>query len=137
MSSEKIDPLVFRNKDNPELKKWYDTRNFILNPSTIYYFQSIKSEWDSNQYLHVEDLAINRISFNTAHHGVPFLNANLPYVINCSSSALTQMKKKINNPLIFSIRVIGVIQTIFAVSVIIKNELKKLYINTMLKLKLL
>lgn len=134
-TSEEINPLLFRNKDNPELKKWYDTRNFISNPSTIYYFQSVKSKWDSSQYSLIKDIPIHRISFNTSNHGVPFLSANLPYVINYSTSTLIQMTKKINSPLIFSVRTIGVTRTILALSVIIKFGFKKLYINTVLKLK--
>jgi hypothetical protein len=134
-TDEKINPLLFRNRNNPELKKWYDTRNFISDPSTIYYFQSIKSNWDISQYLIVKDIPINRISFNTSNHGVPFLSANLPHVINYSALKLTQMTKKMNHPLIFSIRTIGVISTILALSVIIKFGFKKLYINTVLKLK--
>lgn len=132
-SCEAMDPLIFRNQNNRELRDWYDTRNFISNPSSIYYFQSINSKWDINQYDHIKDLKINQISFRTSNHGVPFLSANLPDVINLSTLSLNQLTEKINNPLIFSIRTIGIIRTIVALTVIVKFGLKKIYIYTILK----
>lgn len=132
-SCEALDPLIFRNKDNVNLRNWYDTRNFISNPSSIYYFQSINSKWDIKQYDHIRDLKINQIPFKTSNHGVPFLSANLPDVINFSTLRLDQLTKKINNPLIFSIRTIGIIRTVVALTVIVKFGLKKIYIYTILK----
>lgn len=132
-SSEALDPLIFRNKDNLNLRNWYDTRNFISNPSTIYYFQSINSKWDIDQYDHIKDLKINQIPFKTSNHGVPFLSANLPEVLNFSTLTLNQLTKKINNPLTFSIKTIGIIRTISALTVIVKFGLKKIYIYTILK----
>lgn len=132
-SCEAMDPLIFRNQNNRELRDWYDTRNFISNPSSIYYFQSINSKWDITQYDHIKDLKINQISFRTSNHGVPFLSANLPDVINLSTLSLNQLTEKINNPLIFSIRTIGIIRTIIALTVIVKFGLKKIYIYTILK----
>lgn len=128
-SSETIDPLIFRNRENNELLKWYDTRNFITNPLSIYYFKSNKSSWDIEQHIHVQDIPINCIKFNTNNHGIPFLNANLPFIINSSTSDLSKLKGKIIHPLIFSVTIIGFLQTILALSVIIKFGMKKIYIH--------
>lgn len=135
-SSEKIDPLVFRNKNCEAMERWYDTQNFIINPSTIYYFQSNKSAWDIQQYNQVKELPINRIQFNTSNHGIPFLKSNLQEVLNLSTENLNKLANNaIINPLVFSIKIVGVFKTIAALQTIVQFGLKKIYIHTVLKFK--
>lgn len=125
-STETINPLIFRNRSNKKFDNWLNTINFITNPSAIYYFQSIKSEWDQNQYAHVKDLPINRIQFINSRHGIPFLKTNLPYVINLSSKDLLKLTGRIIHPVVFSIKTVGIIQTIFGLMAIIKLGMKKI-----------
>ena len=134
-SSENIDPLIFRYKDISDFIKWYDTRNFISNPSSIYYFQSLDSKWDISQFEQIKDVPIKRIGFKTSNHGIPFLSANLPFVLNLNDSELIKLTKKNQSPLIFSIKAIGLFQTIMALSVILNYGIKKIYRNTVLKAK--
>ncbi len=134
-STETIDPLIFRNKENEKLKNWYDSRNFISNPSIIYYFQSARSTWDIEQFEYVKDIPINHIKFHTSNHGIPFLKTNLPFVINQSQSALFQMTEKILYPISFSFKSIGIYQTILSLATIFKFGLNKIYIHTLLKVK--
>jgi hypothetical protein len=134
-SSEEINPLIFRHQENKMLEKWYDTRNFITSPSTIFYFQSCKSRWDIEQFEYVKDIPINRIKFNTRNHGVPFLSTNLPSVINRSSTDLLKLTSGKIHPIVFSFRSVGLYQTIIALAAIIKFGLKKIYIHTILKFK--
>ena len=134
-SSEGIDPLIFRYKNSPDFVQWYDTRSFITNPSSVYYFQSINSKWDIAQYEQIKEVPIQRIAFKTSNHGIPFLSANLPYVLNLSDTQLLKLTKKVQSPLFFSIKAIGFIQTILALSVILNYGIKKIYRNTVLKSK--
>jgi hypothetical protein len=132
-SNERINPLIFRNKEDMKLRLWFDTRNFINNPSSIYYFQSTKSEWDLNQYSNVKDLSIHRIQFKNSRHGIPFLKTNLPFVLNCSTEDLQKMTGRIIHPLIFSFNTVGSIQTIFNLNKLLLIGLKKIYSRALLK----
>jgi len=134
-STENINPLIFRNINNNELLKWYDTRNFITNPISIFYFQSIKSDWDCEQFDWVKELKINRIQFKTNNHGVPFLQSNLSVVINMTQTELYKLIEKIHLPIFFSIQLLGVFKTMTSIFQIVKFGLKKIYINTFLKFK--
>jgi hypothetical protein len=129
ISNERICPLLFRNQENEEIRKWFDTRNIISNPSTIFYFHSTKSTTDIPQYAHVKDLSINCIQFKTSNHGVPFLKTNLSLVINSKASALLQLTGKVLNPLVFSLRNVGLIQTILALKSIFLFGMKKVMIK--------
>lgn len=134
-STEATDPLIFRNKQNKKLEIWYDSRNFITNPSSIYYFHSIKSSWDNEQYAQIKNILINHIQMKTSNHGVPFLHSNLPFVINMDISNLHEIAESIRHPLIFSLKTIGFFKTIIALTAIIKFGVKKIYIHTILKYK--
>ena len=131
-STEAINPIIFRNLENKEVNDWFDTRNFISHASSIFYFQSIKSAYDMKQFTHVKDLPINRIQFKNSRHGIPFLKTNLPYVLNCSTEDLQQMTGSVIQPLIFSIRTVGGIQTIFNLNKLLLIALKKIYSRVLL-----
>lgn len=126
-STEDICPLLFRHRHDPELIKWYDTRNFITNPETIYYFQSIFSEQDIYKYNQVKHIPIHRIQFKTSHHGIPFLKTNLPVVLNWEEDELIQYSEKINAPIWFSMRTIGLVKTIKSLYAIAKSTAIKKY----------
>lgn len=134
-SEEKINPLIFRNKDDNKLRIWYDTRNFIIQPTTIFYFHSIKSKWDEEQFNHVLDLPINNIGFITSNHGLPFLHSNLSVIINMNVNELKIMTKKNHHPLLVSLNIVGILNTLLAFLPIIRFAAKKIYINTFLKIR--
>ena len=123
-SSENVDPILFRNQNNPVLREYYDIKKFIKDPSNINYFRSNKSDWDVEQHDHIKDLGINTFSFNTDHHGIPFAKTALPKLLNMKIQNLKKFKNKPMHPLIFSLRVGGFTQTSKAVLSILKKMLK-------------
>lgn len=106
-SNEVKDPLLFRNIGIA--KKYLDLVTAVdFNSTDVYYFQSIKSELDKPQGLHIKDIkAIHKIRFRTHHHGVPFLKVAITKVFEMSKDQLNKFEKKVNNPFIFSIRSVG------------------------------
>lgn len=110
-----IDPIVFRNQHKPELRKYYDTRNFIVNPESIHYFYSKKSAWDFEQQTHIADLNIHKTAFLTGHHGVPFLKSNLPAILRQGKNSLEKISGKTYHPLLFSFIQVGPITTFSSV----------------------
>ena len=125
-SSENIDPLVFRNRENKEILKFYDSRNFISSPKTIFYFHSLKSSWDIEQSQLVKDLGLYQINFTSNNHGLPFYRFNLQYVLNLDLSELVSFSKKNINPFFFSIRLIGFYKTIYNYYLLSTNYVIKL-----------
>ncbi|WP_456376514.1 hypothetical protein [Lutibacter sp.] len=111
-SSEVIDPIVFREKNNLSINKYFSIKKFIKNPARIYYFFSNKSDWDITNKKHIEDVnALNIISFTTSNHGIPFVRSALPFVLNAAVSVLNSWRNKTFNPLLFSIKYGGLIAT--------------------------
>jgi hypothetical protein len=134
-SNERINPLIFRNSDNPALGKYYDARNFITNPGKIYYFYSNKSKWDISQYEHVKDLGINILSFNTNIHGMPFLKCNTPPLLAMEENVLRKYVGRRNNPIIFSFRIVGFYKTIEGLYNQVKGKLKEKYENFLVEIR--
>jgi hypothetical protein len=111
-SNEKINPLVFRFANLP-VSKFYDLKPFINSTSKIYYFFSSKSINDIRQQQHIHNTkGIKTISFQTAHHGIPFPKCALPVVINMQKKELEKLTKKRQSPLLFSVKLVGIINTI-------------------------
>lgn len=92
--------------------KFYNIVPLVKNTSNVFYFVSSKSKWDMEQFKHSERLDLQRIYFNTSHHGIPFLKAALPHVLNLGKDDLLQLTNKSFNPLIFTIKYAGLIETI-------------------------
>jgi hypothetical protein len=111
-SDEKKDPLIFRNIDNKNIKPWYDTTNFIVQPKSIFYFHSARSSWDIEQRQHVNNHAVITISFNSNNHGLPFYRFNLHSIINMSYDQLVELSKKDQSPFKLSKNLIGLVPTI-------------------------
>lgn len=110
-SSEKIDPVIFREKDNPDINKYFSLRQFI-NGSGVFYFYSDRSLWDIEQYNHISDLSLHVIPFRTSHHGIPFLKSNLKYVINYPIPELQKLSNKLQHPFLFSVKIEGLLGTV-------------------------
>jgi hypothetical protein len=134
-SNENIDPLIFRNKDNHQLNLYFDTLNFIKEPSSIYYFHSLYNKWDSEQLAHVSNIQVNVVKFKTSNHGVPFLKSNLTKVLNMPVKDLNELVGKTFHPVTFSLKMVGIKDTIAGLSTIAKFVLNKIYIKTFQKLK--
>ncbi|WP_209402383.1 hypothetical protein [Pseudozobellia sp. WGM2] len=106
-SKPSTDPILFRNKDTA-LAKQYDIKPLINPESNIYYFYSNASPWDITQREHVSDLnTLQVIEFKTGHHGIPFLKRALPKVINLSDDRLKELSQRTQQPVWFSIKMIG------------------------------
>ncbi|MFD2934153.1 hypothetical protein [Spirosoma flavum] len=133
--SQIVNPILYRNKSNSILLPYYDTFNFILKPSSIYYFQSCNSDWDKVQYSHINGAAINKISFKTSNHGIPFLKSNMSVVLNLSIKELRKMSGSTSHPLFFSIKMVGLFRTLEGLLPIVQFALNKIYINTIQKWK--
>lgn len=110
-SSEMINPLVFRLKDS--MSKWYDIVPLINSKTEIYYFYSQNSQWDKEQHKHIIPMKnLHQICFNSAHHGIPFIKNALHVILNANNEFLKSLEKQIHNPIIFSIRMVGLRCTI-------------------------
>lgn len=134
-SASLIDPILYRNINDPVLTPYYDALNFILNPETIYYFHSNKCQWDIEQYKHLNGIKVNKISFITNNHGIPFLKSNLPVVLNLSETQLKELSGKTLHPLFFSLKMVGLLKTIEGLQTIAQFALNKIYIRFIQKWK--
>lgn len=124
-SDEKIDPILFRNRDR-ELRKFYDLKSFINTNVDIYYFYSHNSKWDYDQYEHIRTIpSIKTIAFKTSHHGIPFPKCALEKILNNTDGRLKHLTLKKHNPILFSINQIGVTKTIVCIINQIINAYKK------------
>ncbi len=112
VSSEKTDPILFREQTNSYLRDYYDLRSFIKEPRSIHYFCSKNSTWDNEQYIHISKLPINTYHFKTNHHGIPFIKSILPVLLNAPITTLESYLGKKINPITFSVFVGGLDLTI-------------------------
>lgn len=121
-SNEEIDPLIFRLALSP-LANYYDLMNYLNFKTAIYYFTSIRSDWDSQQYNHIRNVqSINTVFFKTSHHGVPFVKSALARVINMDVKVLNNIRSKKFNPILFSIKFGGFLQTFGVLYKQLKNK---------------
>lgn len=130
-TTEAINPVLFREKDNKNINTYFSIKPFINNPEKVFYFYSDRSDWDINQYNHVSDLGIQLIPFRTSHHGIPFLKSNLKFVLNLNTNQLKRLVGKTQFPLLFSFKVEGVFSTFWSLFQQIKKMLIRKYFNKM------
>lgn len=129
-SNRQTDPLLFKYSET-SLASYFDLKNFIKSNTRIYYFSSLRSKWDNQQYKYIKDIkSIKPILFKTTHHGIPFPKSALPIVINLDSNELDNLTNKIYNSLWFSIRLSGLKKTSFE---LYKQAINK-YNNTINKM---
>lgn len=128
--AQMFDPILYRNQNSNLHKPFYDSLNFITNPSKIYYFHSNESQWDIEQYGHVKHIDLNVIKFKTNNHGIPFLKSNLPKVLSFSLEELNELSGKLYHPVFFSLKLVGFLKTIEGVLSIFNFVLNKIYIRT-------
>jgi hypothetical protein len=107
-SSESINPLIFRLR-NSSSKKYYDIVPFIGSDMNIYYYFSNRSKWDIEQQSHVGNIkGIHQLPFKSAHHGIPFLKVALPAALNLEDEWLKTYENKVQHPLLFTIKLVGI-----------------------------
>ena len=89
---------------------------------SVFYFMSSKSPWDIKQNDHAVGMkGINRISFCTNHHGIPFLKCSLEELLQYDKKHLKEMSGKSYNPILFSCKISGV----WKVTQFLLKEIKK------------
>lgn len=52
------------------------------------------------------------IEFNSVKHGIPFLKVALPKFINLEVDQLDELTRKVQQPLLFTIKFVGIYKTI-------------------------
>ncbi|MDD2799753.1 MAG: hypothetical protein PHV20_14280 [Bacteroidales bacterium] len=125
-STEAINPTLFRELENPTINQYYDITSLILHPERVFYFYSMQSNWDKEQYNLIKDIGLQTIGFKTSHHGIPFLKSNLKFVINLTHKQLKDLVRKSHHPLFFSFKLEGVYKTFYNLGqqIILKRFLK-------------
>ena len=125
-SSTFIDPLLFQLQ-NSEFRIYYDLKSFLNMTVPIHYFVSVDSNLDKEQFNYIKVAQqVKVIKFKTSHHGIPFPKACLPNVLSLSNEEIEQLIKYNHRPIIFSIRIIGLIPTFKGIwSQIVKKYFKK------------
>jgi hypothetical protein len=119
-----IDPLIFKYSNDSQFNIFYDLNNYLINLTECHYFLSNKSKVDLIQYNNISREArhkINLISFNNYLHGIPFFKINISYILSLNKNQLLYLSNKVHYPILFSIQINGLINTIYF---IIKSFLK-------------
>lgn len=106
-SSVAVDPIIFREQHNPQIKQYFHIKKYIKNPNTIYYFHSNKSQWDIDQYKEVKDIGMHVININTKVHGIPILKNNLVPLFAMDEDELSKLTTKSLHPITTSQKIIG------------------------------
>lgn len=124
-STEAINPLLFRIKD--QRKQYFDITKFISKGVKIFYFYSNASPWDMEQNNHINKNISNlyTIAFRTKHHGIPFLKVAIYKVINLNVEQLIALSKKNQNPIWFTIKMVGLKATLIGLYKQIKQAYNK------------
>lgn len=112
VSSERINPIVFREQELRSV--YYDIIPYINSDTDIFYFFSNASKWDIEQDCYIRNCKGNiyKLSFNTSHHGIPFLKIALSDVLNMKVGELKILSKTKHSPLLFTIKKVGFYKTI-------------------------
>lgn len=124
-STEAINPLLFRIKD--QRTQYFDIIKFINNKVKIFYFYSNASPWDMEQKNHINKYIPNlyTIAFRTKHHGIPFLKVAINKVINLNVEQIIALSKKNQNPIWFTIKMVGIKATLIGLYKQIKQAYNK------------
>jgi hypothetical protein len=138
-SNALTDPILFEKANDVNWTAYYDLSNFISPTIDNFYFQSCHSKMDIEQYEAISIEAkknLKIIRLQTSNHGFPFLRINLPYVLAFTPKELAQYVNKTFHPILFSIRLIGVIPTIIFILKALKDRYQKKRLEASLKTKL-
>ena len=124
-SSPIIDPLLFKFRTDNEKRPFFDTKPYLNTKTKVFYFNSINSSWDGEQFNHIKDEKIYTISFVTKHHGVPFPKNCLPDVLKLKTIELISKSRRQQHPLLFSIELIGYVSTFKGIFYQILKRIKR------------
>lgn len=111
-SSLTISPLLFSifKKNNREA---VNILNDIDTDSPIYYIYSDRSRYDVQQHEYTKGVQnVKCIEFSSSKHGIPFLKVALPKFINLEVGQLDELTRKVQHPLLFTIKFVGIYKTI-------------------------
>lgn len=87
--------------------------NDIDSDTPIYYIYSDKSKWDVEQHGYAKGVQnVKCIEFNSSKHGIPFLKVALSKFINLEVEQLNKLTRKVQHPLLFTIKFVGIYKTI-------------------------
>lgn len=91
-----------------------------------FYFVSTKSEWDAYQLSLLRDFKnIHIIKFCNPHHGIPFLKCSLPQIMNMNFDELCELERREHFPILFEMKVSGVLTTLRFLIGMIKKKFRK------------
>jgi hypothetical protein len=128
-SNSFTDPILFEKREDSAFNCYFDLSNYLTSQTDYYYFQSSFSKIDLEQYNSITTSAkqkINIIRFKTSNHGFPFLRINIPYILSFKKSNLKLLANKTYHPILFSVRLIGVLPTLsFAFKALLNRYKKK------------
>jgi hypothetical protein len=124
-STQKINPIVFKERNNQKINKYYSLRTYVKKNENIYYFYSDRSPWDCTQFKHIFDLNVKFIPFRTGRHGIPFLKTNLTTILNMSTKKIDSYANRTHFPFFFSIGIDGLMNTIKNYIFIVFNSVVK------------
>lgn len=86
----------------------------IDSDTPIFYIYSNKSSWDVEQHEYTKGVRnIKCIEFNSSKHGIPFLKVALFKFINLDVNQLNELTRKVQHPLLFTIKTVGIYNTIY------------------------
>ena len=137
-SNSFVDPILFDKVNDEVLKPYFDLSNFITHGVDYYYFQSCQSKMDVEQHESISHLAkkhLKIIRFKTSNHGFPFLRINLPHILAFDKKNLEGLVGKSFNIFVFSIHLIGFLDTFIFVFKAIVDRYRKKRIEASLKIK--
>ena len=81
--------------------------------SPIYYVYSDRSRWDVEQHELTQDISnVRCIEFRSAKHGIPFLKVALHRFINLEKPELEVLAERVQYPIPFTIKMVGVYNTL-------------------------
>lgn len=81
--------------------------------SPIYYVYSDRSRWDVEQHELTQDISnVRCIEFRSAKHGIPFLKVALHRFINLENPELEVLAERVQYPIPFTIKMVGVYNTL-------------------------
>ena len=123
-------PILFEKANDDTWKNYFDLSNYLSPTTDNYYFQSCQSQMDILEFQGISLNAQNNfkiIRFKTSNHGFPFLRINLSNILTFTPKELSQYINKTVHPILFSIRLIGILPTtIFSLKALKDRCQKKL-----------
>ena len=135
-SNHLTDPILFEKVKEKDFEYFFDLSNFLNNKTDNYYFQSCNSKMDVEQFDGINKKAQNTlktIRFQTSNHGFPFLRINLLSVLSFDKFKIDSLVNKKFHPILFSISLIGIFQTVIFVFKAYKDRFFKKQLESKFK----